>query len=197
MATALCVTSCPALTSFAENAQYTSSNQKTEISALQEYFPYGYYDLFARNYENIPDYVMEYQKKLGGMTIFTTDILSNNDNILGLYHADTNNIEIRLHPNYIQLYGSELYSVAAHEYGHFIFNITRSNGCWTERMNKTMEQEFKSRSSMDTRCVNCDETFAYAYADYVTAPERVNQGMKETIEICLKNIAKLNAGIRM
>lgn len=192
-AIALCITVSSPSVSFAADIRSIPC-KKDGIEELESLFPYGYFNLYVKNFEGVPDYVIEYYQKCGGTLTFTTNKLDDSETILGLYHPNTHNIELRLYSNYILLYGSELYSVPAHEFGHFIYDMSRYDADWTEEMNNAVKNEFAKRSLENTACTDMHETFAYAYTDYLNRPWNLSSEMKQTIEKSLAIIKKLNGG---
>lgn len=115
-----------------------------------------------------------------------------NRNILGLYHKDTHNIEVKLTPAEILMQNTTMYSAPAHEFGHFLYDMTK--GVWNDDMYKSLSDEYEKRCKMNTACVNIDETFAYAYADYVIMPWDVNPKLRDTIQKSLDIIKTRNGG---
>lgn len=106
------------VTSFAADIH----NMKTQcvgMNNIEEMFPYGFINLYELHFLNVPDYLVEYYNKLGGTFTFTTEDLNNgqfgNRNILGLYHKDTHNIEVKLTPMEILTQDTTMYSDPAHE----------------------------------------------------------------------------------
>lgn len=184
-----------AVTSFAADihnmkAQYVGMNN------IEEMFPYGFITLYEQHFLNVPDYLVDYYNKIGGTFTFTTEDLNKgkfgNRNILGLYHEDTHNIEVKLTPAEILMQNTTMYSAPAHELGHFLYDMTK--GVWNDDMYKSLSDEYEKRCKMNTACVNIDETFAYAYADYVIMPWDVNPKLRDTIQKSLDIIKTRNGG---
>lgn len=184
-----------AVTSFAADihnmkAQYVGMNN------IEEMFPYGFITLYEQHFLNVPDYLVDYYNKIGGTFTFTTEDLNKgkfgNRNILGLYHEDTHNIEVKLTPAGILMQNTTMYSAPAHELGHFLYDMTK--GVWNDDMYKSLSDEYEKRCKMNTACVNIDETFAYAYADYVIMPWDVNPKLRDTIQKSLDIIKTRNGG---
>ena len=171
-------------------------NMKLEggVSSIEEPFPYGFFSLYEKHFLNVPDYVLEYYGKCGGTFTFTTRDIDGdpNENILGYYYEDTNNIEVKLDMALIVMQDSKFYSTPAHELGHFI--QTRTGSYWTDEMRDALQKEFLKRSKTSSVVINQKEAFAYAYADYVIMPWKVNPEMRETIKTCLDVIKQLNGG---
>lgn len=170
-------------------------NTKLEgVSSIEEPFPYGFFSLYEKHFLNVPDYVLEYYGKCGGTFTFTTRDIDGdpNENILGYYYEDTNNIEVKLDMTLIVMQDSKFYSTPAHELGHFI--QTRTTSYWTDEMKDALQNEFLKRSKTNSVVINQNEAFAYAYADYVIMPWKVNLEMRETIKTCLDVIKRLNGG---
>lgn len=170
-------------------------NTKLEgVNFIEEPFPYGFFDLYEKHFLNVPDYVLEYYGKCGGTFTFTTRDIDGdpNENILGYYYEDTNNIEVKLDMALIVMQDSKFYSTPAHELGHFI--QTRTGSYWTDEMRDALQKEFLKRSKTSSVVINQKEAFAYAYADYVIMPWKVNPEMRETIKTCLDVIKQLNGG---
>lgn len=183
------------VTSFAADihnmkAQYVGMNN------IEEMFPYGFITLYEQHFLNVPDYLVEYYNKLGGIFTFTTEDLNKgqfgNRNILGLYHKDTHNIEVKITPCEVLMQDTVMYSAPAHEFGHFLYNTTKD--VWDEDMYDSLKEEFEKRCKTNNACVNIDETFAYAYADYVITPWHVNPKLIDTIQKSLDIIKVRNGG---
>lgn len=164
------------------------------LSSIEEPFPYGFFSLYEKHFLNVPDYVLEYYGKCGGTFTFTTRDIdgSPDENILGYYYEDSNNIEVKLDLALIVMQSSDFYSTPAHELGHFI--QTRTMGYWTDEMRDALQKEFLKRSKTNSVVINQKEAFAYAFADYVIMPWKVNPEMRETIKTCLDVIKQLNGG---
>lgn len=170
-------------------------NTKLEgVSSIEEIFPYGFFSLYEKHFLNVPDYVLEYYGKCGGTFTFTTRDIDGdpNMNILGYYYEDTNNIEVKLDMALVVMQNTDFYSTPAHELGHFI--QTRTMGYWTDEMRDALQKEFLKRSKTNSVVINQKEAFAYAFADYVIMPWKVNPEMREAIKTCLDVIKRLNGG---
>ena len=61
-------------------------------------------------------------------------------------------------------------------------------------MYDSLKEEFEKRCKTNSACVNIDETFAYAYADYVITPWNVNSKLIDTIQKSLDIIKVRNGG---
>lgn len=140
--------------------------------------------------------MVEYYGKIGGVFTFTTEDLNKaqygNNNILGLYHKDTHNIEVKLTSTEILMQDDHMYSAPAHEFGHFLYDITKD--AWTENMYKVLNEEFARKSKLNSACINIDETFAYVYAEYVVTPWKVNSALQKVIQKSLDVIKVRNGG---
>ena len=71
---------------------------------------------------------------------------------------------------------------------------TKTTNYWTDEMRDALQKEFLKRAKQDSVVINPKEAFAYAYADYVIMPWKVNPEMRETIKTCLDVIKRLNGG---
>ena len=164
------------------------------VSSIDEEFPYGLISLYEKHFLNVPDYVVEYYSKVGGTFTFTKENLSRNENmnVLGLYYFGSRDIKIKLDPAYIISSSYLLYSAPAHEFGHFIYDIT--GNYWTDEMTKSLQAEYEKRIKLNSNCTDQNEAFAYAFADYVIMPWKVNPEMRKTIKTCLDVIKRLNGG---
>lgn len=164
------------------------------VNSIDEVFPYGFIDLYEKHFINVPDYVIEYYGKCGGTFTFTTrDIDGSPDkNILGYYYEDSSNIEVKLDMGLAVMQDTKYYSTPAHELGHFI--QAKTTNYWTDEMRDALQKEFLKRAKQDSVVINPKEAFAYAYADYVIMPWKVNPEMQETIKTCLDVIKRLNGG---
>ena len=193
----ICITSMILILSLSSFSSFAADIHKIPctlegVNSIDEVFPYGFIDLYEKHFINVPDYVIEYYGKCGG-TFTTRDIDGDpNKNILGYYYEDTNNIEVKLDMGMIVMQDYNFYSVPAHELGHFI--QTRTGSYWTDEMRNALQKEFLKRSKTNSVVINQKEAFAYAYADYVIMPWKVNPEMQETIKTCLDVIKRLNGG---
>ena len=137
-------------------------HQTIGYANFEDAFPYGFIKLYEMHFLNVPDYLIEYHKKVGGTVTFTTEDLNQgkfgNSNILGLYNIETHKIEIKLDPFEILKQKKGAYSTPAHEYGHFLYHITKDT--WTEDMYDALHDEFVKRSKTNSTVVNQDEAFA-------------------------------------
>lgn len=173
--------------------------QYVGLRTLDDAFPYGFIKLYEEHFAGVPDFLVEYFAKRGGTVTFTTQNINHGipakNNIMGFYHPETQNIEIKLRTFEIMEQDTKFYETPAHEFGHFLQEVTKD--VWTEDMMTALHQDFVKRSKTDSTITNEKEAFANAYADYVYAPWTVDPAMQKVIKKCLDQVFILNGGLAL
>ena len=143
---------------------------------------------FAKNMANMPNSMMDLQKRLGGTVYFTTDLIPDyTDNAASTFGEDTmgvcytggqhnNDIYIRINKDLDDnCKYNQYWRTVTHEFGHFAYFNTYDQ--WTYDMKNALTVEFNNVKDTDKKCYNENETFAHEYSKYVESETLVSPEM--------------------
>lgn len=145
---------------------------------------------FDRNISNLPNSMLDLQKRYGGTLYFTTELIPDyrdgagenitfGDAVMGITYyggLHNNDIYVRIDKNLaLNSQYSHYWRTISHEYGHFAYNNTYNE--WTSEMRNILTVEYNRVKNKDSKCFNESETFAHEYSKYVESETLVTKEM--------------------
>lgn len=142
----------------------------------------------------IPDYILEYHKKLGATVSFSRNNLPGYDNtIAGIYYYagdDRYDIMIRTDELFYSGYRFDLSTTLPHEIGHFLWDVGFKGNASDEDL-KILQEQYDFWRSYRPDCKTKEETFAALYVTHLEYPENLTEAVNNMFDRCEERVEDL------